>query len=80
MQKAICRLDHTLSDTKTMTSYYDEDFYYPPCLAALKSPSATPRLYSTSAPRQREYDQGKGVERSSRHVNMIAKFLDLNKS
>ena len=63
-----------------MTSYYDEDFYYPPCLAVSKSPSATPRLYSTSAPLQREYDQGKGVERSSRHVNMIAKFLDLNKS
>ena len=25
-------------------------------------------------------DQGNGVERSSRNVNMIAKFLDLNKS
>lgn len=62
-----------------MTSYYDEDFYYPPCLAVSKNPS-TARLYSSSAPRQREYDQGNGVERSSRHVNVIAKFLDLNKS
>ena len=64
-----------------MSSYYDEDFYYPPCLAVSKSPSATPRLYSISTPRQREYDQGiNGGERSSRHVNMVAKFLDLNKS